>query len=112
MQEGGRYEVGTTNARIYGANGTTNVLVQKNKAVYNYVSWGPEMTKATGEVTFDGYNQGKGAVELSRDLYKNSVSVASTLCYGVQWDAALKFISKTDAGISCHARQGRSYRTD
>ena len=36
------------------------------------------------------------AVTLSHGMYNSSVLVASTLIYGVQWDAALNFISKID----------------
>ena len=92
----GRYETGTTSARTNIANGTTDVLVQKGKPVYNYVGWGPSMTSASGDVTYSSKNQGKGAVELSRNMYKGSSSVVSTLCYGVQWDAALQFMYNTD----------------
>ena len=89
----GRYEAGTTVERkVDKDNGTTEVVVQKNKPVYSCVSWGPSMTDVTGDVIYSGKNQGKGAVELSRKMYKSSVSVVSTLCYGVQWDAAINFM--------------------
>ena len=95
-----RYEAGTTVQREYKANGTTDVLIQKNKHLYEYVAWGPSMTETEGDCigTYNGaggadaLNQGKGAVQLSRELY-NLDSVKSTLTYGVQWDAALRFIS-------------------
>ena len=89
----GRYETGTTTSRTNTSNGTTDVLVQMNKPVYNYVTWGPSMVSTVGDVTYSGKNQGKGAVELSRNMYKTSTSVVSTLCYGVQWDATLRFIA-------------------
>jgi len=95
----GRYESGTTTEREYDTdNGTTELLVQKGKNVYNWVCWGQSMTDTTGEVTDHNYgkNQGLGAVELSRNMYNNSTSVVSTLCYGVQWDAALRFIATKD----------------
>jgi len=38
-----------------------------------------------------------GAVYRARQMYKGSKSVVSTLCYGVQWDAALRFIATKDA---------------
>ena len=92
----GRYEAGTTKERTTASNGTTDVVIQKNKPVYTYVAWGPSMTDTIGEITCFGENEGVGAVELSRNLYKNSNSVVSTLCYGVQWDATLQFIYNTD----------------
>jgi len=90
----GRYEAGTTTERKEDTdNKTTPLVVQKDKFVYNNVCWGQNMTDTTGEVTDQNEkNQGLGAVELSRNMYKSSTSVVSTLCYGVQWDAALRFI--------------------
>ena len=93
----GRYEAGSTTERISGKeNGTTEVVVKKGMHVYNCVFWGENMISTKENITSSGKNQGKGVVELSRDMYKSSNSIVSTLCYGVQWDAALTFISKTD----------------
>ena len=92
----GRYETGTTVKREGREPGTTDVLVQKNRPVYDYVGWGPDMISTTGKVLSNDRNYGKGAVELSRDMYKNSSSVVSTLCYGVQWDATLKFMATNE----------------
>ena len=110
-----RYEAGTTVAREEGeANGTTTLIPsQKNKAVYNCVGWGQSMTDVEGDVTDaeSGENQGKGAVELARNIYPESSDkeVVSTLIYGVQWDAALKFISKTDAGYALDSTDKGNY---
>ena len=92
----GRYETGTSVSRTYTGSGTTDVLIQKDKLVYSYVGWGPSMISVSGDVTYGSKNYGKGAVELSRNMYKGSSSVVSTLCYGVQWDAALQFMYNTD----------------
>ncbi len=89
----GRYEAGSETERTNVANGTTNMVVKQDAYVYNYVGWGPSMTSAEGDVTYGSKNQGKGAVELSRNLYKDNTSVKSTLIYGVQWDAVLRFIA-------------------
>ena len=92
----GRYEAGSETERkdtSTTANGTTNMVVRKDAYVYNYVGWGPSMTSASGDITYSSKNQGKGAVELSRNLYKDSTSVKSTLIYGVQFDAVLRFIA-------------------
>ncbi len=93
----GRYETGTINERTEKSNETTELVVQRNMHVYNYVGWGPSMTSVKGDVIYSDMNQGKGAVELSRNMYKSSISVSSTLCYGVQWDAALRFIATNDS---------------
>ncbi len=79
----GRYEAGKDE------NG--NLVIQKNMTVYNNVPWSKIYKEDTG-----------GAVELSRNLYKNSnIGVKSTLCYGVQWDATLNFIDNNYINSSC-----------
>ena len=91
-----RYEAGSETERTDTSNGTTTLIAsKKNKSPYNYVAWGPSMTSASGDVTYSGKNQGKGAVELSRNVYPESgnTQVVSTLVYGIEWDAAIKFLS-------------------
>ena len=92
----GRYEVGSTTKRVDTDNGTTEFEIKKEMYPYNYASWGPSMILANGDVMSYGKNQGKGAVELSRSMYRENNSMVSTLCYGVEWDAALKFIAKVE----------------
>ena len=87
----GRYEVGTNVKREdpkTTENGTTDVYVRRNKLVYNYVGWGVTIMDTDSEIG----SQGEGAVKLARNMYKNSSSVVSTLCYGIQWDAIMNFL--------------------
>ena len=72
----GRYETGKE--------GTDTLVIKKNATVYNNVKWGNSMTDETG-----------GAVEKARGMYPGK----STLCYGVQWDAVMRWISK-DSSLS------------
>lgn len=76
----GRYETGieaeTTRTAESGI--TEKPVIKKNKYIYNYITWGKSMTDETG-----------GAVELARSMYENS-----TLCYGVQWDAIMRWINQ------------------
>jgi len=44
-------------------------------------------------------------------MYKGSKSVVSTLCYGVQWDAALQFIATKDADYPKNS-EGKGNYTD
>ena len=74
----GRYETGKVD---------TSIVVKKEQTVYSNLPWGKSMV----DVGTDS------AVTLSRSMYNSSVSVVSTLIYGVQWDAALNFISKIDS---------------
>jgi len=70
-----------------GKEGTSTVVSKKRATVWNNILWGTSMTEV-------GTN---GAVYRARQMYKKSKSVVSTLCYGVQWDAALQFIATKDA---------------
>ena len=60
------------------------VVCKKGKEAYGNIKWGTSMTEEGEE----------GAVYESRKFAsdKEYTSVVSTLCYGVQWDAALNFI--------------------
>ena len=76
----GRYETGIEEDIVRTANSdiTQTAVVKKNKYIYNYIQWANSIEDETG-----------GAVEKSRELYENS-----NLCYGVQWDAIMRWISK------------------
>ena len=69
----GRYEAGKE--------GTETLVSKKNATVYNNIGWSNvnDMTTETG-----------GAVEKARGMYLGK----STLCYGVQWDAVMRWINK------------------
>ena len=71
----GRYEAGKED------DGT--VVCKKGVTAYGNIIWGKGMT-----------DESEGAVYESRKFAndKGYTSVVSTLCYGVQWDAALNFI--------------------
>ena len=75
----GRYEAGK--------NGT-DVVVKKNQTVYRGIKWGNSMEDETG-----------GAVEKATNFITNGqteqgnpTTVKSTLCYGVQWDAVMRWM--------------------
>jgi len=69
-----------------GKEGTSTVVSKKGATVWNKIPWGTSMIEV-------GTN---GAVYRARQMYKGSKSVVSTLCYGVQWDAALQFIATNE----------------
>ena len=74
-----RYEAGKENI-----NNTDIVVSKKNVVAWNNVVWGTSMTEV-------GTN---GAVALARSAYPENEShnMVSTLCYSVQWDAAINFM--------------------
>ena len=80
----GRYEAGVEGeARNESSGINDEVVIKKGKNVYNYIKWGNSMTDETG-----------GAVEVARSMYSKEKgdSVTSTLCYGVQWDAVMRWM--------------------
>ena len=76
----GRYEAGN--------DGNNNAVSKKGVNVYNNIKWGNSMTDET-----------EGAVEKARnfDTQCGNSNIISTLVYGVQWDAVMRWISKDDA---------------
>ena len=89
----GRYEAGveSTTERQQGlAPWNVPAVVKKDKFVYNLIGWNGSSDKV--------YGRSMGAVERAKNFIgSNNANVRSTLCYGVQWDAALKFIETTDS---------------
>ena len=69
-----------------------NVVSKKGADVYNEIPWSSngEMQETTGTTG--------GAVELSRNFAnaKNYKTVTSTLIYGVQWDAVMKWMENVN----------------
>ena len=75
----GRYETGK--------NSSGNVVIQKESEVYNNITWSADgQMQGTEETT-------GGALEISRnfDTENNYTNVTSTLIYGVQWDAIMRW---------------------
>ena len=96
-----RFEAGDGDATTARTLPTVAHTVVSKKAVYvyNYVPWGKAMND-TSVITTYGVENVAGAVYLSQNMYKGSTSVVSTLCYGVQWDATLNFVSDVDHNIN------------
>ena len=83
----GRYETGINEeaARTSTTGINQQPVVQKNKNIYNYIKWGNSITDEKG-----------GAVEKARNIYTETTfdGIQSTLCYGVQWDAIMRWINR------------------
>lgn len=87
----GRYEAGTTDKRTKETTGISKVVVKRDAYPYIYVKWGEGMA-TVGE---------EGAVYLSKNMYSaNEIGATSTLCYGVQWDAIMKFVEDSTHSIT------------
>lgn len=77
-------------ARYIAGKENDKVVIKKGADIYN-VAWGDSMTEIGTA----------GAVYLSRNMYLANTAVKSTLCYGVEWDAMLNYIS--DSGYDLEA---------
>ena len=73
------------------------VVSKRGAYVYTYVPWGASDNNI-GPLTVDNIEV-PGAVYLSKKMYSGSESVVSTLCYGVEWDAIMNFVSDADHNI-------------
>ena len=93
-----------SNQTTYKANGESTMVVKRDCYPYNFVGWGKDMSDYTTTIKYDydnysysetGLDQGRGALYLSKHLLDGqTIGATSTLCYGVQWDAMLKFMGK------------------
>lgn len=96
----GRYEAGSATYRGECFEGSSELVIKKGSYPYRYVAWGESMTNVTDdiystteyELCSGEINRGKGAVQLSREMYQNNSSVTSTLVYGVQYDYILTWL--------------------
>lgn len=95
-----RFEAGDSDVDIKRTEETEahQVVSKKGAVVYNYVPWsGGQIYSNNGKNSHSFPDD--CAVGLSRNMYKESTSVVSTLCYGVQWDATMNFVSDTEHNI-------------
>ena len=98
----GRYEAGTTEPRTSSTTTSSTVVVKRDAYPYIYVKWG-DAINTVGE---------EGAVYLSKNMYSaNEIGATSTLCYGVQWDAAMKFVADSAHSTSDSTSWG-NYRNN
>ena len=102
----GRYEAGAEEGTYSEStkewSPTTKVVCKKGAAVYNNIKWGNSMENETG-----------GAVALARGFANqqgyNLNSVKSTLCYGVQWDAVMRWMSDVKNPNAVIADENKKY---
>ena len=83
----------TNDANKQTQDGSVKPVSTKGVGVWNYIPWGGT-TVVEASDNLPGNDNANGAVKVARSMYKNDGvhKVTSTLCYGVQWDAALNFI--------------------
>ncbi len=99
----GRFEAGvagttdsttTNDTNKQTQDGSIKPVSQKGVGVWNFIPWGgTSLVEASDGL--QGNDNANGAVKVARSMYPTSDTihkVTSTLCYSVQWDAALNFI--------------------
>ena len=92
----GRYEAGRDSTD------SNKVVIQKGANVYTNVAWSKNKTMNEESVVEGSESNPDGAIELARnfDIANGYKTVTSTLCYGVQWDATLKWIDPDYTGFA------------
>ncbi len=102
-----RYEAGIEDfSKRHTTNGSIHPISKKGAIVWKGVRWGSSYDYALDGV--QGSDTANGAVKVARSMYPNvdklstfglpsnltnDTGVISTLCYGVQWDLVMEFIS-------------------
>ena len=105
-----RYEAGINDIyQKHVQDGSIKPLSKSNTDVWNKIVWGSAYGYALDGI--QGSDTENGAVKVARSMYpnvnylseyklpkdlQNNTGVVSTLCYGVQWDAVMRFISNID----------------
>ena len=105
-----RYEAGIEDElKKYIQDGTIKPISKQNADVWNKIRWGSAYGYALDGV--QGNDREDGAVKVARSMYPNTenlktyylpddlinnTGVISTLCYGLQWDLTMDFLSDVD----------------
>lgn len=92
-----RYEAASSDSTSGGT-----VISRKYKTPWANIAWGDTGTDSNG---LSGIPNATGAVGKSRAMYSASTSVQSTLIYGVQWDAVMRWYRAS--GINVQNGTGR-----
>lgn len=106
-----RYEAGITDtSKKSTQDGTVKPVSKNNTSVWNNIPWGGT---STAEATdgYQGNDKASGAVKVARSMYPdtekiaeyglpgtatNNTGVKSTLIYGVQWDAIMRWMKEIE----------------
>lgn len=84
----------TTNESKQTQDGTKKPVSKQGVGVWNCIVWGGKSGDTASDGLF-GNDMNNGAVKVARSMYNTSnTTVKSTLCYGVQWDATIKFMDE------------------
>ena len=89
-----RYEAGKPDGVSIKTDGSVKPVSKAGKAVWNNIPWS-ESGMDPDDSSYAGDPNQNGAVKVARSVYPKdgNAKVVSTLIYGVQWDAAMRYIS-------------------
>ena len=89
-----RYEAGKPDGISIQIDGSVKPVSKAGKAVWNYIPWSISGTDPD-DSSYAGDPNQNGAVKVARSVYPKdgNAKVVSTLIYGVQWDAAMRYVS-------------------
>ena len=107
-----RYEAGITETSNKSTqDGTVKPVSKNNTNVWNNIPWGGTYDKAEAIDEYQGNDKARGAVKVARSMYPdteriteyalpatatNNTGVKSTLIYGVQWDAIMRWMKEIE----------------
>ena len=123
-----RYEAGITETSNKSTqDGTVKPVSKNNTNVWNNISWGGTYDKAEAIDGYQGNDKASGAVKVARSMYPNTekiteyalpqeatnnTGVKSTLIYGVQWDAIMRWMKEIENTSATKASPKNKYILD
>lgn len=122
-----RYEAGITDTSNQSTqDGTVKPVSKNNTNVWNNIPWGGTRT-AEAIDGYQGNDKASGAVKVARSMYPNTekiteyalpqeatnnTGVKSTLIYGVQWDAIMRWMKEIENTSATEASPANKYILD
>ena len=123
-----RYEAGITDTSKQSTqDGTVKPVSKNNTSVWNNIPWGGTYDKAEAIDGYQGNDKASGAVKVARSMYPNTEKIAeyalpqeatnntgvkSTLIYGVQWDAIMRWMKDIENSSATKTAPQNKYILD
>ena len=123
-----RYEAGITDTSNKSTqDGTVKPVSKNSTSVWNNIPWGGTYDKAEAIDGYQGNDKASGAVKVARSMYPdteriteyalpatatNNTGVKSTLIYGVQWDAIMRWMKNIENSSATKTSPQNKYILD
>ncbi|MDD4375731.1 MAG: hypothetical protein PHR25_03015 [Clostridia bacterium] len=106
----GRYEAGIADGMTKPTASTTSLAngqniprIKRGLYVWNYIAWGGTFSNTSSYEGGPGNDNSNGAVKAARSMYPddstNTTGVVSTLIYGVNWDAIMRWYKECGINV-------------